>query len=190
LRELSLHILDLAENSISAGATKIEIAIEENLNKDFLLMSIKDNGRGMNPEMVKIISDPFITSRTERKVGLGIPLLKAAAEACNGWLRITSEVGIGTLVSVKFQHSHIDRVPLGNITDTFLTLELGTSNVNWVFTYKMNDQEIVIDDNEIKKALDGVSLTEPSVIKFIRHLFEESVNEVRSINQIALPGGA
>ncbi|MCJ7695943.1 MAG: ATP-binding protein [Anaerolineaceae bacterium] len=190
MRELSLHILDLSENSISAGATKIEIKIEENLNKDILLISIKDNGKGMDAEMVKIIADPFITSRTERKVGLGIPLLKAAAEACNGWLRINSEVGIGTSVTVQFQHSHIDRVPLGNIVDTFITLELGTNNVNWVFIYKMNDQEVVIDDNEIKQTLDGVSLTEPSVIKFIRQLFEESINEVRSINQLATPGGA
>ncbi len=125
MRELALHLLDIAENSISAGAQNICIRVEEDLHNDRLRMSVEDDGRGMDAEMVARVVDPFVTSRTTRKVGLGIPLLKAAAEGCEGGLMIESQPGKGTLVSVDFQHSHIDRMPLGNLAGTLLTLEIG-----------------------------------------------------------------
>jgi hypothetical protein len=179
LRELSLHILDIAANSISADADKISISINENLINDTLTIEIKDNGKGMDAEMVKQVTDPFVTSRTERKVGLGIPLLKAAAEACNGWFKIDSTIGIGTTVAVQFQHSNIDRMPLGNIADTLLALELGTPQVNWVYSIKKDDKEFYFDDAELKKELNGISITEPDVIRFIRSIFEEGIQEIQ-----------
>ena len=179
MRELTLHILDIANNSISAGADKISISIVENQSDDTLIIEIRDNGKGMSPEMVTRVTDPFTTSRTERRVGLGIPLLKYAAETCNGWFKITSDLGKGTQVAVQFQLSHIDRMPLGDLADTFLTLVLGTLNVNWIFLVKHDENEFYFDDSELKKELEGIELTEPAVIRFIRSIFEEGIAELQ-----------
>lgn len=179
MRELSLHILDIAENSISAGASKVEISVVEDIRGDLLSIFISDNGKGMDEETAKRVLDPFVTSRTTRKVGLGLPLLKAAAEGCNGGLTIESQLGKGTKIQVTFQHSHIDRMPLGELSTTWLTLLLGSPEVNWVFRYQMDDEVFFIDDSEIKKELEGVSLTAPSIIPIIRGLIIDGVESVR-----------
>jgi len=179
LRELALHILDIANNSIAAGADKISITVVENRSNDTLTIEIEDDGKGMSPEMVARVTDPFVTSRTERKVGLGIPMLKYAAEACDGWFKITSEEGKGTRVTVQFQLSHIDRMPLGDLADTFLTLQLGALDVNWIFTVKRDEHQFHFDDSELKKELEGIELTEPEVIRFIRSIFKEGIQELQ-----------
>jgi hypothetical protein len=180
LRELSLHILDIAENSVNAGATKIEISVFENLNIDELIINIKDNGRGMNAEKLKNLADPFITSRTTRKVGLGIPFLKSAAEACEGGLEITSEQGIGTEVKVRFKLSHIDRMPLGDLKSTWLNLLIGYPKVNWILNYSINDNSYRLDDQPIKEVLDGIPLSDPQVIGYLRN---EIVNGFESVQK-------
>jgi len=179
LRELSLHILDIAENSLSAGATRIRIAIDEDLKNDVLKIVVEDNGKGMDAETLARITDPFVTSRTTRQVGLGIPFFKAAAEACDGALILQSQPGAGTTMQVTFKHSHIDRMPLGDVTSTLLTLIIGTPDIHWVFEYQVNEETFVFDDKIIKEALKGVSLTEPAVIKFIRDALNEGINDVR-----------
>ena len=181
MRELSLHILDIAENSISAGATQIEITVIEDLLQDELWITVQDNGRGMDAEMVKRVIDPFVTSRTTRKVGLGIPLLKDAAEACNGFFTIDSEIGKGTTIRTKFQHSHIDRMPLGNLEDTIITLILGTPAVNWVFFYQFNDQIFEFDDREFKEALGDLPLSDFRVIEFVSNTIKDGVQEAKNI---------
>jgi anti-sigma regulatory factor (Ser/Thr protein kinase) len=180
LRELSLHLLDIAENSVSANARNIHIWVVEDIHSDRLGMRVTDDGRGMDAETVAKVTDPFVTSRTTRKVGLGIPLLKAAAEACNGYLTIQSEVGKGTCVDVEFERSNIDRMPLGDIASTFITLLIGSPEVHWIFTYQVDEAEFVFDDQEIKETLDGVSMTEPGVLKFIREYMIEGINQVRA----------
>jgi hypothetical protein len=177
VRELSLHILDVAENSIAAGATRIEISVRELLSQDELWITIQDNGRGMTPATIAQALDPFYTSRTTRKVGLGLPLLKDAAQACNGFLKIDSTPGEGTVITVKFQHSHIDRMPLGDLADTFLTLLIGAPEVNWIFEYQVNDQRFHLDDAELKAALDGVALTNPGIIELVSRLIREGLAE-------------
>jgi hypothetical protein len=176
LRELALHILDIAENSISARASQIEISIDEDLQEDVLNILIKDNGKGMSPETLEKITDPFVTSRTTRKVGLGIPFFKAAAEACEGALEIESQMGVGTAVQVCFKHSHIDRMPLGDISSTLLSLIIGTPEVNWIYKHTVNDKQFIFDDQPIKDALDGLSLCEPEVMKFIREMLQEGIH--------------
>ena len=178
MRELALHILDIAENSISADASKISIFIEENLKKDILHIVIEDNGKGMDSETLARITDPFVTSRTTRSVGLGIPFFKAAAEACEGALTIQSEPGKGTTVDVTFKHSHIDRMPLGDITGTLMTLIIGSPDIHWVFEYQVDDECFHFDDSPIKEALEDVSLSEPAVIKFIRDAINEGIMDV------------
>ena len=183
MRELALHLLDIAENSVSAHAGTIWITVEEDLTADRLRMVVEDNGSGMDAGMVARVTDPFVTSRTTRKVGLGIPLLKAAAEACNGFFAITSTVGQGTRVTVEFQHSHIDRMPLGNLPSTFLTLVVGSPEVHWILRYRVNDQAYEFDDELIKQELGDLPLSEPAVLVYLRDLLETGIAEARSAAQ-------
>lgn len=179
MRELTLHLLDIAENSISAGARNIKIQIEENINNDLLKLVVSDDGRGMSEETVNKVIDPFVTSRTTRKVGLGIPLLKEAAEACNGSFSLTSTLGKGTELSVQFQRSHIDRMPLGDVSTTFQNLFFSNPLIHWFFEYRIDEKEFVFDDRDIKAELQGVSLTEPEIIRVIRDLFESGLQDIK-----------
>lgn len=189
MRELALHILDIAENSISAGADQIKISIDENLVDDQLDIEIEDNGKGIDEETLAKISDPFMTSRTTRNVGLGIPFFKAAAEACEGSFNIQSTEGVGTTVQATFRHSHIDRMPLGDISATIQTLIIGTPEVNWVFEYQIDDNYFIFDDKPIKDTLDGIPLSEPAVMKFIREMINEGITDVRQkVSTIIQPG--
>jgi anti-sigma regulatory factor (Ser/Thr protein kinase) len=179
LRELALHILDIAENSISAGASQIKITIDENISEDLLKIVIEDDGEGMDADTLSKITNPFVTSRTSRKVGLGIPFFKAAAEACEGSFSIQSKPGAGTTVEAVFKHSHIDRMPLGNIADTFITLLIGAPDIHWLFKYRVNKKEFVFDNEPISQTLDGVAMTEPAVLKYVREMIEEGIMNVR-----------
>ncbi|HUM63273.1 MAG TPA: ATP-binding protein [Anaerolineaceae bacterium] len=181
MRELSLHLLDIAENSISAGASRIEIVLSEDSALDLLQMSIIDNGKGMSKEMIAQVTDPFITSRTTRKVGLGIPLLKAAAEDCNGSLNITSEPGIGTELTVKFQRSHIDRMPIGDLVSTIVNLIICNPLIHWIFSYQYNEKSAIFDDEPVKQTIGDIPLTEPEILTCIRSMIEETIQEVNPL---------
>jgi hypothetical protein len=180
LRELALHLLDIAENSVSARASNITIEVQEDIKADLLRMSVEDDGCGMDADMVAKIVDPFVTTRTTRKVGLGIPLLKAAAEACNGTMMITSTLGKGTRVDVIFQHSHIDRMPLGDLVSTMQTLVLGSPEIHWKLVYQYNGSEFIFDDEPIKQELEGVPFSDPAVIRFIREYLQDGIAEARN----------
>ena len=182
MRELSLHLLDIAENSVAAGASQIKISVREDTRTDLLQMSVEDNGKGMDAKMVASVVDPFVTSRTTRKVGLGIPLLKEAAEACNGFLKITSQVGVGTTLFVQFQRSHIDRMPLGDLADTFLHLLIANPSIHWLFCYQMDDQSFELDDAPIKAELEGISLTEPAILNYLRVTIETGIRSLTAGN--------
>ena len=179
MRELALHILDIAENSISANADKIRISIYENISEDILRIMIEDNGDGMDQDMLQSVIDPFETSRTTRKVGLGIPFFKSAAEACDGTFKILSQIDSGTIVEASFKHSHIDRMPLGNIIGTMLTLIIGTPEVHWLFEYQNGKERFIFDDEPIKQTLGEIPLSEPMVIKFLRTMLEEGIRSVQ-----------
>ncbi len=181
MRELALHLLDIAENSVAADARKVRIVVEEDPKKDRLRMSVEDDGRGMDEDLVARVTDPFVTSRTTRKVGLGIPLLKAAAEACNGYLRVNSAPGRGTRLEAEFQRSHIDRMPLGDLAGTLLELLVAWPQVHWVFCYKQNGSEFCFDDGPVKQELGGVSLTEPGILRYLRETLQEGVNDIQRI---------
>lgn len=178
MRELSLHLLDIAENSINANAKKIIIVVSEDSRLDLLQMSVDDDGRGMSPEMVAQVTDPFVTTRTTRKVGLGIPLLKSAAEACNGSLKISSTLSVGTSLFVEFQRSHIDRMPIGDLITTILQLVISNPQVNWVFEYRFNKNSAVFDDALIKQELGDVPMTEPAILNCLRDMLESMIYEI------------
>lgn len=179
MRELSLHLLDIAENSIAAGARNVTICVDEDCAADRLRMSVQDDGKGMDAETVAKVIDPFVTSRTTRKVGLGIPLLKAAAESCNGFLTIQSTLKVGTHVEIEFQRSHIDRMPLGDIAGTFLTLLISYPAMHWTFHYGVDQNSFDFDDAMVKEELVDIPLTEPSVLAYLRESIEEGVAAIR-----------
>ncbi len=178
MRELSLHLLDIAENGVSAGAQNITITIVEDLRTDRLKLTVEDDGRGMDAAMVDQVTNPFITTRTTRKVGLGIPLLKLVAEMCAGGLTVESTPNVGTTVNVDFQRSHIDRMPLGDVTGTMLSLLVGWPQVHWVLRYRVDDKEFVFDDAPIKEELGDLPLSDPEVIGFLRGALREGIADV------------
>jgi hypothetical protein len=190
MRELALHLLDLAENSVAAEAYTVTISVEEDLVADRLCLSVADDGRGMARELAARVLDPFVTQRTDRKVGLGLPLLKAAAEACQGGLRLETAPGQGTRVAADFQRSHLDRMPLGDLAGTWATLLVGHPQVHWRFEYRVGANEFVFDDADLKRELGGLPLTEPAVLRFTRAMLAEGVAAVReAAPALAVPAG-
>jgi anti-sigma regulatory factor (Ser/Thr protein kinase) len=175
VKELSLHILDIAENSISAGATRIEINVLERKAVDRLRIEVRDNGRGMDAGLAAAVSSPFVTTRTTRKVGLGIPLIKAAAETCNGNFTLESTPSIGTTITVEFQHSHIDRMPMGDLSGTWLTLLVSHPDITWVFEHRTDEGTFRLDSDELTSILDGLSISEPAVLSFLRVYLEDGI---------------
>lgn len=173
LKELSLHIIDIIQNSIEAGAGRISITITEDTLTDRLELEITDNGRGMEKELLDRVTDPFFTTRTTRRIGLGLPLLKAAAERCEGEMSIQSTPGKGTRVYAAFRHSHIDRAPLGNMVDTVVNTVVGHPELDLLFIHRLGENSIVFDAAELRRELEDVPLNNPAVINWIRNYLTE-----------------
>lgn len=172
MRELSLHVLDAMQNSLEAGATLIEVIVEEDLMADRLTITIRDNGRGMSEDQLARISDPFFTTRSTRHVGLGIPLFKAAAEHCNGGLTVTSQLGKGTTVQATFQHSHTDRAPLGDIASTLLAVILG-SPCDLHYVHRVDGRKFEFHTRDLRAELGDVPLTHPQVRRWLAAFIAE-----------------
>ena len=175
-RDLSQHILDIAENGVKAGATLLHIEIIEDLHSNLLSIAIRDNGCGMDNQTLEQVTDPWFTTRTTRKVGLGIPFFKQSAEMCGGSFVIQSTIHHGTLTQATFQHDHIDRPPLGALVDTLLCMIVGFPNVDIVYTHRVNTQTFVFDTREIRAVLgDDVPLSDPEVLAFMRESLEHTI---------------
>ncbi len=178
MKELSLHILDIAKNSVKAKASLIEIIVTEDEEKNLLTIGINDNGCGMTEEFLKSVKDPFATTRTTRKVGMGIPLFEAASQQCGGGLNITSEVGVGTKVFVTFQYDHIDRAPLGDMTGTMKTLIWGSPEIDFLYRHTKNGKEFILDTREIRNVLGGVPLDTPEVLSWLDEYISEGLCDI------------
>ncbi len=176
MEDLSLHILDIVENSITAGATNIRIKINEDTIENLLLIEISDNGKGMDEEMLKNALDPFHTTRTTRNIGLGIPFLADAAREAGGDISIKSVKGKGTTITATFRRDHIDKKPLGDIGKTLIVIIASNPDIDIVFEHKINASEYLLDTAEIKKELDGVPINTPGVIKAIENDLKEWLN--------------
>jgi hypothetical protein len=176
VRELSLHILDVVENGITAGARCISIRVEESTARDRLEITIRDDGRGMPVEKIRNLSDPFVTTRTTRRVGLGLSLLAAAARRCEGDIRVNAEPGRGTEVTATFRHSHIDRAPLGDMAATLAMLIMGNPHVDFAYVHRIDDREFTFDTREIKRELEGVELSDPVVVTHLTESIRRSLN--------------
>lgn len=174
--ELALNILDVAENSVRAGASLIEIGLSEDFAADTFIIMIVDNGCGMSAAQLERVSDPFFTTKTVRHVGLGVPLLKQAAEAAGGSFAISSFAGEGTAVVASFQHSHLDRQPLGDVAGALTTLILGAPAVDFVYTHRVNELEFCLDTRELRDP--ELSLNDPAVLRLIAENVREGLLEI------------
>ncbi len=180
--EISLNVLDVAENSTRAGASLVTITVDADFSGDRLTVVIDDNGCGMTPEQVQQVTDPFFTSRTTRKVGLGVPFFKLAAESTGGSFAITSEPGVGTTVTAVFVLSHIDRMPLGDISTTIHTLVVYHPETDFVYRYQYNGRSFALDTREFRQVLGDIPFDTPDISAYIMDYLNE--------NKLETDGGA
>ncbi len=174
MRELSLNVLDIAQNSIAAAATQIQMEVVERTDAHTLTIGIYDNGCGMTDEQVKSVLDPFYTTRTTRKVGMGVPLFKMAAEQTGGTLTVSSKVGIGTNIKAVFHTDSVDFTPLGDMASTVTTLVSMNTEIQFLYRHKVDKKEFVFDTAEIREILGDVPLSEPAVMQWMREFIEEN----------------
>ena len=177
MEDLSLHILDIVENSINAGAKNVELAVREDFAQDLLRIEIIDDGKGMSAEVVQKVTDPFYTTRRTRKIGLGLSLLSEATRMANGRMHVHSVPGCGTKVTATFQLSHIDRQPLGNIADTIVAIVAGNPGVEITYMCERNGCRFVFDTRKIKAELQGVQINSACVLNSIKqHILKNTQN--------------
>lgn len=167
MRDLSLHVLDLVQNSLRAGATFVEVMIEAKPRQDQLILQIGDNGSGMPPDLLSQVTDPFVTTRTTRPVGLGLSLLRELCEQTEGRLQLDSQEGTGTWLSAQLGLSHIDRLPLGSVSETFAVLLMSDPLIDYRLTLRANDRSFELDTREIRRRLEDVPLDHPDVQTWI-----------------------
>ncbi len=185
MKELSLNILDIAENSVRAGAKHIDVAVAEDTAADTLTITVADDGCGMDEALLRSVRDPFTTTRTTRRIGLGIPLLQEAAQATGGDLEIDSAPGKGTRLRATFGRSHIDRMPLGDIASTMSTLIQCNDDREWTYRYSLDGRDFTLDTRELREALGAdVPLGTPDVVCWIREYISQNTNELNGGNQV------
>lgn len=182
LQDISLHVLDIAQNSIKAGADLILVNIDIQTDKKRMKLEITDNGCGMSSEQLAQAADPFYTSRTTRKVGLGVPFLKQSAECTGGTFSIASKEGQGTRVMAEYHLDHIDCLPLGDITSTFYSLVIMNADLNFIFHYGVDGCVFQFDTAQIRELLGNVSLANNEVAVFVKTYLKENIMETDNGN--------
>jgi anti-sigma regulatory factor (Ser/Thr protein kinase) len=180
MKDMALHILDILQNSVTAASTLIKLDITEVPDKDKYLVTFTDNGKGMDAEMVKHVTDPFFTTRTTRKVGLGLSLLKLNAERTGGNMKIHSNKGTGTEVKVEFSYHHIDRIPTGDIAGVLALTVSSYPEIDFIYTHITPEGTFVFDTREIKETLGEVPVSNPQVIEFMKDLIRENLEEIKA----------
>ena len=178
MRELADNILDIAQNSISAQASLVEIAITVSHADNRIVFVFRDNGRGMSEELLRTVAEPFTTTRTTRKVGLGIPMFKANAELSGGDFDIWSEVGVGTRMTANFVLSSIDRPPLGDMVSTLVTLVIANPTFHFHYEYAVDGEAFTFDTEEIMQVLGGVPLDTPEVVSWMTDYLKEGMESL------------
>lgn len=179
MEDISLHILDIAENSIAAQAKRIKIRIHESRKEDLLSLEIEDDGKGMDQETLNRALDPFFTTKKTRRFGFGLSLLSESARAAEGSFQIESDPGKGTKVKATFKASHIDTLPLGDIAQTMISLIMGHPEIDMIYSHLTDKDEYIIDTKEIKAQLNGVPINSPEVLGFIKKHLIEGIATIR-----------
>lgn len=176
MKDLSMHIMDILQNSTRAKAKDITLEVLEDSKTDTLTIRFIDNGCGMDAETVQKVINPFFTTRTTRKVGLGLPLLKQNTEQTGGSLNIQSEVGKGTTVTAVFGLSHLDRPPMGDLAGTIVLTVSAYPDIHFIFHYKNEKIDYTFDTEEVNEALDGMSIQDPEIVNYLIEMVRENIN--------------
>ena len=177
--ELSLHILDIAQNSIKAKASLVEIEVCEDIAANLLTVIIKDNGCGMEKDFLNDVTNPFRTSRTTRKVGLGLSLFKSAAELTGGSFSIDSEVGVGTVVKAVFVYDSIDRQPLGDMASTMSIIIGGAPDIDYIYRHSYCGAQFEFDTRSVRQVLGAeVPLSEPDILNWIEDSIKSETENI------------
>lgn len=179
MEELSQHILDIAFNSLEAGATELTISVQEDIKHNLFQFKIIDNGRGITAEDITKILDPFYTTKSFKRVGLGVPLLQDAVDRCGGNLEIKALLSGGTSVTAVFPHDHLDRAPLGDITGTLITLITGHQQLNLVYRHRYNRQTFIFETRQLKTLLRGIPLHTPEVLVWLKNYLNLKIIDLR-----------
>ena len=175
MKDLSLYILDLVQNSLRAQAKLIQITAKDSIRQNRLEIVIEDDGYGMDFALLSKATEPFVTTRTTRQTGMGLPLFKMAIELTGGTFSINSTPGKGTTLKGEFIRSHIDMPPMGDMTETLVTLIQGSPNVEFVYIYETDDRMFGFDTRVIKETLEDVPINTPDVLDWIREHLQESL---------------
>lgn len=177
MTELSLNVLDIAQNSIKAKASLVEITVQKDLPAARMQICIRDNGCGMTDEQVARVVDPFYTTRTTRKVGLGVPFFKMSAEMTGGSFSIQSEPGIGTVIEAEYHTDSIDMLPLGDMAATMTSMISVNPEIDFTYTYRVDDAGFTMDTREIRTVLEGLPVNSGEVLAFIGDFIRENQAE-------------
>jgi hypothetical protein len=181
LEDLSQHVLDIAENSVAADASRVLIELSEDVPGDTLSMTVEDDGEGMPPDFLEKVTDPFTTTRTTRRVGMGLPFLKQSAELCGGSFRIDSKLGKGTRLEAVFRYSSIDRPPLGDMPATIMTIFMGHPEIDWTYRHVFNGREFTLTTAELVEVLEDRELLRTTEVGlWVRCQIAEALLELRN----------
>lgn len=176
---MSLHIMDVVENGVAAGATLIDIGVAEDRKRNRLEITIKDNGRGIPADLLEQVLNPFYTTRTTRRVGLGLSLFREASRRCEGDFHIKSREGEGTEVYASFKRDHIDLAPFGDIAGSLTSLIMGNPGVDFVYSHDADGELFQLDTRDVKQGLEDVPIHHPDVIQYLTRFIRESLAELR-----------
>ncbi|MGQ9779221.1 MAG: ATP-binding protein [Bacillota bacterium] len=186
MRELSLHLLDLAQNSLAAGANRLRIEVRLEVAADRLSLTVEDNGRGIPAQMLEAVTDPFVTTRKTRRVGLGLALLKAAAQRAEGDVVVVSREGVGTTVTATFRAGHIDRAPLGDLAGTVVTLLACNPCLELELVATWDGREFTFSTAAWREAVDAGSIADPALFLRLRRHLEIGLAELREVEEAAI----
>lgn len=178
MNDLSLHIIDIIQNSLSAGASLIKLTVGQKSSENLLFIEIEDNGKGMTEQQVNSLDNPFFTSRTTRRVGMGIPLFRDSARQSGGSLVVTSQLGKGTKVTATFELNNIDCPPLGDVANTLILMVSANPNIDFLFRYIFEESEYIFDTVEIKEILEDLPINDPSVIRMLTGMVDANIQDM------------
>ena len=181
MRELSLNVLDIAQNSVRAEASLIKIELIEDTKKNTLEISVSDDGKGMTPEQLQSVRDPFFTTRTTRKVGMGIPLFRMAAEMTGGSFDIESTLGVGTKTTARFCTDHLDFTPVGDMCSTVIMLITMNLHIDFVYVRRLDGRSFTLDTRQLKEILGDVPLNEPSITAWLKDYITENTKQLTEV---------
>ncbi len=179
MKEISMHIMDIIENSVKAEARDIKVEIIESETENIFSLYVEDNGCGMSLDMLEKVRDPFTTSRTTRKVGLGIPMLEQTCIQCNGGLYLESTPGKGTVLKAHMEYNNIDRPPMGDIINSLYLLLIMHPETDFLYIHRFNENEFILDTKEIKEIIDPMPLNDPEIGEWLKSFIEEGIESLK-----------